>query len=158
MTGNTDRRSEPTDLLRLRMDVAQRGVDWRDAESQRLADRAATLLGVGSISLSIGAGFAQGGGSASGGWLVAALIIYITFAALVLLALRPRPMPRSTGYAVQDDFQDAQELYAIHLTRLLERGETLDHMTLWKARLVTASALLLMLEITLLVSAIMLSR
>jgi hypothetical protein len=47
------------EVLQLVTDIASRGVEWRNAESQRLADRAASVSTAASVVLGIGAGLSR---------------------------------------------------------------------------------------------------
>jgi hypothetical protein len=89
--------------LALATDIAQRGFQWRDEETRRLADRAGLLLSAASVVIGLatafgGAGFATN--AYTKGLLIAAFGVYVILALLMVLALRPRPLRRDTGYAV----------------------------------------------------------
>jgi hypothetical protein len=145
-----------SEALDLATEIASRGVDWRDNESQRLADRAATVLTTASVVLGIGGGLVARGSTSL--WvdvpLVSALIVYVLLAILMFIALRPRPLPRQTGYAVRYTWSDVASLHRRYHQALLERAEELDRTVRAKARLVVVGAGLLAMEVVLLTFAI----
>ena len=86
--------------------------------------------------------------------LVGALIAYAPLAILMVLALRPRPLPRETGYAVDCEWSEVASLHRRHQKALRERAQQLDDVTKAKAQLVTIGAALLAVEVSLLTLAI----
>jgi hypothetical protein len=86
--------------------------------------------------------------------LVGALVAYAPLAILMVLAIRPRTLPRDTGYAVDCEWREVTSLYRRHHRALRERAQQLDDATKAKAVLVTIGAALLAVEVSLLTLAI----
>jgi hypothetical protein len=152
-----------TDLetLALATEIAQRGFEWRDEETRRLADRANLLLSAASVVIGLGTAFApsQPGFAANSfakALLIMALFFYLILAVLMILALRPRPLPRDSGYAVEWVWMDRASLHRWHQCAQLERVRKLDTVTREKACMVAIGAVLLLLEVLFLTGAILL--
>jgi hypothetical protein len=86
--------------------------------------------------------------------LVGALVAYAPLAILMVLAIRPRTLPRDTGYAVDCEWREVTSLYRRHHRALRERAQQLDDATKAKAVLVTIGPALLAVEVSLLTLAI----
>jgi hypothetical protein len=149
------------DTLTLATEIAQRGFEWRDEETRRLADRANLLLSAASVVIGLGTAFAPSQrGFAANSWakalLICALFFYLILALLMILALRPRPLPRETGYAVEWVWNDKASLHRWHQCALLKRVRQLDTITTTKACMVAIGAVLLAAEVLSLTLAILL--
>jgi hypothetical protein len=86
--------------------------------------------------------------------IVGVLVAYAPLAILMALALRPRPLPRETGYAVDRVWSEVASLHRRHQKALHERAQQLDDATKAKAQLVTIGAALLAVDVSLLTLAI----
>jgi hypothetical protein len=146
------------DTVALATEIAERGFQWRDEESRRLADRATSLLSAASVVIGLGTAFAQSElvSTPSRVLLMAALAVYLLLALIMVLVLRPRPLSRDSGYAVKWVWKDTVSLHRRHQEALLNRVRELDALTQAKACMVVIGAALLASEVLLLTLAIVL--
>jgi hypothetical protein len=138
-----------TDLPSLITDVAQRGFEWRDTESRRLADRAAGLLSAASVVLGVGAGLAttQVANAAPMVPVAVGVLFYLGTVFTCLLVLYSRPLGRTTGYAVEYDWTGSAALHRFHQLQILARVGHIDQRTSKNARLLFWGYLLLAGEV-----------
>ena len=138
-----------TDLPSLITGIAQRGFEWRDTESRRLADRAAGLLSAASVVLGLGAGLAttQATNAAPTLPVAVGVFFYVGTVTTCLLALYSRPLGRTTGYAVKYDWTDSAALHRFHQLQILARVGHVDQRTSRNARLIFCGYLLLVGEV-----------
>jgi hypothetical protein len=158
-TGKSPVATDPA-ALALATDIAQRGFQWRDEETRRLADRAGLLLSAASVVIGLATAFG-GAGFATNvytkGLLIVAFGVYVILALLMVLALRPRPLRRDTGYAVDWVWTDKDSLHRKYQEEVRDRVKELDRITKTKACMVTIGAGLLALEVPLLTLALIIA-
>jgi hypothetical protein len=147
-------------VVTLMTEIAEHGFQWRDEETRRLADRANLLLSAASVVLGLSTAFGKADFSASTRareLFIGALVVYVILAALMVLALRPRPLSRDTGYAVDWLWKDTISLHRRHQIEVCNRVKELDGMTRRKALMVVWGAFLLVVEVGLLTVALILT-